>query len=436
MKSINKPDLSTAWEALAVDYPTEILKYPEVGKSKDVGNIESIATLFRDRYDKIRNLLRNEAGFKETGSIKEVCREYMKSPFKKRHYNVIGIVSDLNRTKSGGKMVTIEDNSGTMRIFIRKEDPAADSLMPDDVIGVRGKFEQEGKWLWVDEVHYADVLMNHQNKGGVDYDPISIAFISDIHLGSKYFLEDTWDKMMYWLNTADLAKNIKYLVLSGDTVDGVGIYPGQEANLLIPDAFDQYECFARKLDELPEHITPIILPGNHDAVRPAEPQPVLEPSIQQKFNSAIHVGNPCRINLNGIEVLSYHGKGMDDIIPRMDDVTYQTSINGMKHMLQKRHLAPLWGERNALSPEESDQMVIDRLPDIFVTGHTHSHGFEWYRGVPCVVSSTMQGQTDFMNMVGMASDKGYLTIYNIQNREAKIIQFHPNDDPFATSNIK
>ena len=435
MKSIKKPDLSSAWEALAVDYPTVVEKYPEVGQSKSVGNIDNIANLFRDRYDKIKDILRNQAGFKESGTIKQVCREFRNSPFKKKHYNVIGIVADMSRTKSGGKMVTIEDHSGTMRVFVRKEDPAADSLMLDDVVGLRGKFEEDGKWLWVDEVHYADVLMNHLNRGGEDFDPISIAFISDIHVGSKYFLEDTWDKMMAWMNEADLAKNIKYLVLSGDTVDGVGIYPGQEDNLIIKDAFDQYEFFARKLDALPDHITPIILPGNHDAVRPAEPQPVLESTIQQKFNSAIHVGNPCRVNLNGIEVLSYHGKGMDDIIPRMDDVTYQTSIKGMKHMLKKRHLAPLWGERNALSAEETDQMVIQRPPDIFVTGHTHSHGFEWYRGVPCVVSSTMQGQTDFMNMVGMASDKGYLTLYNIQNREAKVIQFHPNDDPFAHTNL-
>ena len=71
---------------------------------------------------------------------------------------------------------------------------------------------------------------------------------------------------------------------------------------------------ARKLDELPDHITPILLPGNHDAVRPAEPQPMLEPGVQQKFNSTIHVGNPARINLSGIDVLSYHGKGIDDIV--------------------------------------------------------------------------------------------------------------------------
>jgi len=418
-----------SWAGKASDYPDEIIKNNPVGESTNIGSISSIADLFHDRFEKVAELLSMQAGFKSTGVIKDLLDERKRSGFKHKTYRTVGIVESSRRTKSGGKMVTLEDNSGVMDVFIRKEDPSVDSLMNDDVIGIVGRFDKNNpNMFWVDEVQYVDVLFNHQNKGGKDFDPISIAFISDVHMGSKYFLEETWDKMMRWLNTNELAKNIKYLVLSGDTVDGAGVYPGQENNLTISNVYEQYQFCANKLDELPNHITPIILPGNHDAVRPAEPQPVLEHSIQQKFNSAIHVGNPCRVNLNGIDMLSYHGKGMDDIIPRIEEVSYEDSVVGMKHMLKKRHLAPIWGERNALSPEEHDQMVIRTPPDIFVTGHTHSHATEWYNGVPLVVSSTMQGQTDFMQMLGYSSMKGFLTLYNIQNREFKVISFHANED--------
>jgi len=426
---IDTPDSYSAWDAFASDYSTDINKGPPVGQSKNIGSIESIADLFKNRYEKIRKIFQEQSGFRESGTIKEITNERKKIGYKKRRYNVIGMVEEAKRTKSGGKLVTLEDPTGTMRVFIRKEDPASDTLMVDDVIGIIGNFDKNSEdMFWCDEVYYADILMNHQNKGGADYDPISIAFISDLHMGSKYFLEDTWDKMVKWLNEDKLAKNIKYLVLSGDCVDGAGVYPGQEKNLIISNVYEQYEYCARKLDEIPEHITPIILPGNHDAVRPAEPQPMLESGIQQRFNSAIHIGNPCRVNLNGIDILSYHGKGMDDMIPRLDGVTYDTSVEVMKHMLKKRHLAPMWGERNALSPEDADQMVIETPPDIFITGHTHSHAFEWYRGVPLIVSSTMQGQTDFMNMLGYSSMKGYLTLYNIQSREVKVISFHNNNE--------
>jgi len=426
---LDNPDSYSAWDALASDYSTEIIKRPQVGQSKNIGSIEDIADLFKNRYEKIKKIFREQSGFRETGTIRDITNERKKLGYKKRRYNIIGIVEDFKRTKSGGKLVTLEDPTGTMRIFIRKEDPASATLMVDDVIGVIGNFDKNSEdMFWCEEVYYADILMNHQNQGGKDYDPISIAFISDLHMGSKYFLEDTWNKMVKWINEDKLAKNIKYLVLSGDCVDGAGVYPGQERNLSIPNVYDQYEYCARKLDELPDHITPVILPGNHDAVRPAEPQPVLESAIQKKFNSAVHIGNPCRVNLSGINVLSYHGKGMDDMIPRLEGVTYDTSVEVMKHMLKKRHLAPMWGERNALSPEEADQMVIETPPDIFVTGHTHSHAFEWYRGVPLIVSSTMQGQTDFMNMLGYSSMKGYLTLYNIQNREVKVVSFHDNNE--------
>jgi len=125
--------------------------------------------------------------------------------------------------------------------------------------------------------------------------------------------------------------------------------------------------------------------------------------------------------------LSYHGKGIDDIVPRMEHVTYEAPAEAMKLMLQKRHLAPMWGERNALSPEEEDQMVIHDVPDLFVTGHTHAHQVEWHRGMPLIVSSTFQDETDFMNMLGYRAKKCLLTVYNIQNRETRVVPFFNNE---------
>jgi len=313
-----------------------------------------------------------------------------------------------------------------MDVFIRKDDPNCATIFNDEVLGVSGRFGDDGRMFWVDRVVRPEILPQNVNKQGDS--PVSIAFASDIHMGSKEFLEAEWDKMIEWMNSKDeTAQNIKWFVLSGDVVDGIGIYPGHEENLSITNSFEQYEFCARKLDELPDHITPVILPGNHDAVRPAEPQPMLEPTVQSKFNSAIHVGNPARINLSGIDVLSYHGKGIDDIVPRVEDITYERPQEAMKLMLEKRHLAPMWGERNALSPEEEDQMIINTPPDLFVTGHTHAHAVEWYKGIPLVVSSTFQGETDFMNMLGYKPKKGYLSIYNVQNKQTRVKCFADNN---------
>lgn len=425
MHTIRSPYFSIgdtkAWAQKASDFSDDYTIGLQSGQTNQKGKFDDMVNLFYDRFQVITEILRSQAGFKASGTIKQIQKEKKKN----RTYNIVGIVLEARRTKSGGKMLTIEDATSTMDVFVRKDDPASATIFNDEVLGISGRFGDDGRMFWVDRVIHPEVLLNHENKQGID--PVSIAFASDIHMGSKEFLEDEWDKMIHWMNSNDeTAQNIKWFVLSGDVVDGIGVYPLHEENLSITNSYEQYEFCARKLDELPDHITPVILPGNHDAVRPAEPQPMLESSVQEKFNSAIHVGNPARINLSGIDVLSYHGKGIDDIVPRVENVTYERPQEAMKLMLGKRHLAPMWGERNALSPEEEDQMIIKTPPDLFVTGHTHAHAVEWFRGIPLVVSSTFQGETDFMNMLGYQAKKGYLSIYNVQNKQTRVKCFADN----------
>ena len=420
------PNPADSWKAKAWDFPDAIDEGSPVGETDQHGKIDDIVSLFYDRYHKLQEIMLREAGVKPTGTIAEVNRNW--TDFTKVPATILGIVADIRRTKSGGRMVELEDTTNdTITVFLNSADPHAGSLLLDDVIAVSGTFNKDGTMFWTNRVQFPDLLPTNMNKGGSEYDPVSVGFISDVHIGSKYFMEDKWDKMMHFLNSDDeTAQNLKYLVIAGDAVDGIGVYPGHENNLAITDVYDQYEYLARKLDELPDHITPILSPGNHDAVRPAEPQPLLEPLIRQRFNSTIHTGNPGRINLSGIDVLTYHGKGIDDMVPRMAHVTYEKPAEAMKEMLRKRHLAPMWGERNALSPEEEDQMVISDIPDLMVTGHTHAHQMEWYRGVPLVVSSTFQDETDFMKMLGYKAKKGFLSCYNIQNRQMRVVGF---DEP-------
>ena len=230
-------------------------------------------------------------------------------------------------------MVTIEDMSSTIDVFVRKDDPRLCDHFHDEVLGISGRFGDDGRMFWVDG-WFTPICFRTIKTKAVKNLTVSIAFISDLHMGSKRFLEKEWDKMVEWMNgTDETAQNIKWLVLSGDVIDGIGIYPGHEENICIANSFDQYEMCARKLDELPDHITPILLPENHDAVRPAEPQPMLEP-VFSKNSIPLSMSATRKINLSGIDVLSYHGKGIDDIVPRVEDVTYDKPQEAMKLMLQ------------------------------------------------------------------------------------------------------
>ena len=293
-------------------------------------------------------------------------------------------------------------------------------LMPDDVIGISGSFSNDGNLFYVSDLHFP-MQPKHQKKSS-PYG-VSVAFLSDIHVGSKTFLEAQWHKMMRWFNQDPLAKTIKYLILSGDCVDGVGIYPGQDKELSIPDLFNQYSEFAKLLELLPEWVECVMLPGNHDAVRPAEPQPTFAKDIQADYNATKFVGNPCDFSLHGVRLLSYHGKSIDDFVAGLKTVTYSEPVEAMRNMLRRRHLAPQWGGKTPLSPEPEDGLVIREVPDIFVTGHVHGHECIDFKGTTLVCSSTWQDQTSYQRMLGFQPKPCMLTVINLQTHASTSIPF-------------
>ncbi|WP_455392038.1 metallophosphoesterase, partial [[Eubacterium] cellulosolvens] len=217
---------------------------------------------------------------------------------------------------------------------------------------------------------------------------------------------------------------LKYIVVAGDVVDGIGIYPNQESELEIADIYLQYEDLARKLQNIPEHIQLIIQPGNHDAVRPAEPQPAFPREITELFsNDIIFVGNPCYFTIDSVEVLAYHGCGMDDYVMQIPEVTYNQPIQIMREMLQRRHLAPVYGQRTAIAPEHQDYLLIDRLPDIFVTGHIHKTAYENYRDIQLINASAWQRQTNYQKMRNFNPDPGKIILADLQTRAINILTF-------------
>src|SRR5207247_1897106 len=190
-----------------------------------------------------------------------------------------------------------------------------------------------------------------------------------------------------------IAGSIRYLVVSGDVVDGIGVYPRQDEELAIDDIYGQYEALARMVADLPDRISVIMLPGNHDAVRPAEPQPAFPTSIQNLFDSnVIFAGNPSLLSVEGVRILAYHGRSMDDLVSAIPGMSYARPLDVMKAMLRMRHLAPIYGGKTPIAPEAEDHLIIDEIPDIFATGHVHAAGVDQYRGVVLVNSSTWQAQ--------------------------------------------
>ena len=416
---------------LAKDVDSEIeVHFDITGNSVTEGKLSDIKSLFTSRLSKIRNLMIEGRRLpRRPISNAEAYRNRQRYSSNEYEITIVGLVSEPRWAKSGNLMFLLEDETTQIQCLLKPPSEAnplhaaLDGLMNDDVVGVSGFFIGDRTDLFItSNIHLPPLPRRAKNAASLD-ESVSAAFLSDVHVGSKTFLEPQWKKMIDWFKTDPLAKTIKYFVLSGDGVDGVGIYPGQDRNLAITDLFKQYGALASLLSDLPDWVDVIILPGNHDAVRPAEPQPALDPEVQQDYSDAVFVGNPCDFSLHGVRILSYHGKSIDDFVAGLRSVTYSKPEMAMRSMLERRHLAPSWGGKTPLSPEPEDSMVIGTIPDIFVTGHVHGQFVGDHKGTTIVHSSTWQDQTDYQRMLGFQPKPCILTVINLHTHASASIPF-------------
>jgi DNA polymerase II small subunit len=340
----------------------------------------------------------------------------------------IGMVGDVHRAANGRVHFELEDETGSIHCVAGKKAATPTDLVNDEVVLVVGSLSSgSDPALFADEIVRPGVLPGRPQTRG--HEDVCAAFISDIHVGSKTFLEERWLAFMEWLSDKgghadELAGRVKYLVVSGDLVDGVGIFPGQENALSVSDLEEQYATLARYLKQLPDHLEVILLPGNHDGVRPAEPQPALPERTRRAFDSNVRfVGNPSDFELHGVRVTAYHGRSFDDLVTNIHGMNYRRPLDMMEALITKRHLAPIYGDKTPLAPERRDWLVMDEVPDIFVTGHVHLTGARAYKSVTLIHDSAWQDQTDYQRMMNLVPDPARVPIVNLASREVKVVQF-------------
>ncbi|HLG30335.1 MAG TPA: metallophosphoesterase, partial [Candidatus Brocadiales bacterium] len=357
--------------------------------------------------------------------------------------SVIGIVCDKQTTKNGNIMITIEDLTGRKRVLINKNKPAlfreAQDIVYDEVIGIVGVNVE--KIIFANNIIWPDVPTSKELKKGPQ-DKYAI-FLSDLHVGSAKFLPEDFEKFLKWINgemgneqQRNIAKNVEYIFIAGDLVDGVGIYPEQDKELSIKDIYEQYNECARYLKQIPSHIPLIICPGNHDAMRLSEPQPCLSKEYAKalyELNNAIMVTNPAMVNIDasdefeGFDVLLYHGYSFDYYVANVDSLRNQGGYDRadliMKFLLKRRHVAPSHLSTLYIPDTKKDPLIIEKVPDFFLSGHIHKTATASYRNTTLICGSCWQGKTLFQEKVGHNPEPSRVPIVNLRTRDVKILKF-------------
>jgi DNA polymerase II small subunit len=387
------------------------------GESTCEGKVNDFAQYFRARFFTMKRLIEKRSDFGKAMPI-------TKAKTLDREVRIVGIIYDKSTTKNGHTMLSLEDDTGMIKVFIGKDSPISNELfVSDEVIGVVGKPNSRTEFIMAEKIVRPDIAKS--NKWELSDSSSKIAFLSDCHVGSCTFLEPQWKKMTSWLRENSEKEEINYLVFPGDVVDGIGVFPDQDKELEITDIYDQYEKLSEYLKDIPDHIKMVIHPGNHDAARPAEPQPALNSVFTKGFDSNIlMVGNPVYLNVEGRTVLTYHGKSIDDWVAAVQYLTYDDPLRVMKEMCIRRHLAPIYGQRNALAPEKKDYMAMEFIPDIFVSGHVHGAGQLQYNGVRLINASTWQSQTEYQKMHNFNPNPAIMPLVHLGSGKVEMKDFN------------
>jgi DNA polymerase II small subunit len=394
------------------------------GKSRTTGTIDDFIKHFQNRFRRVTGLF----PFQSAGYTHSTMEELQKDSMAGQKASVHAMVHDKIVTKSGNIMIIGEDLTGFGRIIISKTNEKAFDraahIIKDDILCFSG--QMKNKFLIVDEFDFPDI--QRRDSITMSERDLAIAYISDMHFGSKKFMGDAFNRFVRWLNgeeriegqSNDLAGKVKYVVVAGDMADGIGIYPNQEKDLEIKDIYQQYRMFDDFVSSIPEYIEVIAIPGNHDAVRRGEPMPAV---AQDLITSDCHrLGNPSFCTLEGISHLIYHGTSFDSMIASVPKLSYREPQKVMMELLKRRHLSPLYGT-NPIVPEPIDYMVIDTEPEIFHTGHVHMNGIGKYRGALLLNSGTFQDLTDFQVKQGHVPTPGQVYVYETKLGKINRVDF-------------
>jgi DNA polymerase II small subunit len=321
-------------------------------------------SLFESRYRKLSALFTNRCAEYPVVRISDL-RDGEKA-------TVVGMVVEKRTSRKGNPLLTLEDPTGEILVIGGE----TEEIMLDEVVAARGSVRRgQGTRMFAEEVTLPDIPEGTRTPALEG----RTLLLSDTHIGSNSFLPTLFKRALDWVRE----ERVENLVIAGDLVDGIGIYPQQEEELYLHDIHQQFEYAADFLKGL-EGTKVYFVPGNHDYFEALPQDPLPRDLAAPLYEAGVEMlPNPARLG----GMLVFHGSSADSL-----GIDFNEPTKIMRHFLRARHLAPVYGE-TLLRPLEEDTLVVEEVPAVFVMGHTHVLGVERYHGVLVVSPGTFQKAT-------------------------------------------
>ena len=291
--SIKKNSLNKYKEKMDENFK---IVYDTNDKINSSEGVEGYTSLFRSRYEKslrILSLRQDSKRVKKIETIKQLFNQSninYKSLSKEEANNPVVIAAGLvmeKDIKNNNYDITIDDQTGLLTVTTFDEDlkKQISMLAVDQMVMIEFEINSKRRKNTIKNLFSLDVPDRIPNRSKNEVFSI---LISDLHIGSKFFMEKEFQSFLEWLNgndrdSKDIISKIKYICICGDLIDGIGIFPNQDRELLEKDSFSQMDHAINILSKIPKHMKVFLIPGNHDLGRRALPQPAIPKKYAEKI---------------------------------------------------------------------------------------------------------------------------------------------------------
>ncbi|MFW9780273.1 MAG: metallophosphoesterase [Candidatus Heimdallarchaeota archaeon] len=433
--SIRNSDQISTQQKSHISTPKQPPSLPEIVIDLDIPTspsdpveVDTFRDLFLDRFQRLSRIIRDQ--LPDQGLVLGRNLTIEEVPLDKSGI-LIGMVQDTGVLHTGKFVIQLEDPNDEMltRCVMVQESTSFSGyheILRDTVIGVEGDLPKKYEEGAITAFWGKDVIRPSLTPIRFQPNPRSgkILFLADIHFGAKSFATRAFANLLKLVqlddlppNLASLAQDIKVVIVAGDLCDGVGQFPDQQANLSVSSLQAQYDGLSGLFSKIPSYIQIIVIPGEHDATQIALPQPAIDREIGNSIFSLPNVlphGNPLRVTIDGLNLLVYHGQGIEQLDPI-------NPISSIQQLLEYRHLAPEYGVTIPLVPAKRDYLVIDRVPEVLVVGHSHQASVAEYKGVKIIACGTFQGKGPDHLKISQKTSVGVVHILDIHTGQIATI---------------
>ncbi len=194
--------------------------------------IDGFNSLFSSRFSKLKKIVSNRPESKMLKSINVVITTKSDNDV-----YVCGLVFERSSERNVTRL-RIDDSTGSIETIVFDKDlqKVANELLRDQFVMLKIRLGKNGGFM-VKDIILPDIPDHLSNRSESEAYAV---FLSDLHIGNKFFMEKEFDDFTSWLSSPDpIARKIRFVILCGDVVDGVGIYPNQDKELDYPTVEEQ-----------------------------------------------------------------------------------------------------------------------------------------------------------------------------------------------------